>query len=406
VDRISRTSPAQPLGFMRKGVIFLSHTMLCLYGLLFFLESMLGFNARIIPVLRFGSALVAALAILLDGKITLKLNKFFLWYIGIIAISFISNLYTVADDGMDVSINILETAIVAIVFYSTLRDRACIKQFLFILGCSGGVLFMVLLTNQALHIDARLGATLTGGNTNNFALHVMVTFIASFITVVTAKHKPVKIVALILCAVEIYMLFLSGGRKYIICPVIMIVIFLWGKMKAISPIKRVLLFAGVVLGFVLLWNLMMTNEILYAAIGRRFEADSMESGANDRYELFANGLYFFVRSPILGHGENAYTELNSLVFDRNMYSHNTYVELLTNLGLVGFLLYYIPYFQVIFSLRRKKERNKDDDLSQLFFSFMVASLFLHTGIVAYISATLLIQLVAIGYRLSDSELQS
>ncbi len=405
MDNLHPAGSTQPLGRMSRFLIFISHTMLCLYGCLFFLESLLGFNARIIPMLRFGSALIAVVVMLFEGKIVLRLNRFFLWYLGIIAISFISNLYTVADNGMNVSINIFETAIVAIAFYSTLRDKACIKQFLFLLACSGGVLFVVLLTNEVLHIDNRLGSTLTGGNTNNFAEYVMITFFAAVITVIVAKRKSTKIIALIMCVLELYMLFLSGGRKYILCPAIMIVIFAWRKMNTISLAKKILLLVGVVLGFAVLWNIMMTNEVLYESIGKRFEADSMEAGAGNRFELFANGVYFFIRSPILGHGENAYTELNSAVFGINMYSHNTYVELLTNLGLVGFLLYYIPYFKTIMALRKASRKRTKDNLAFLFCAFMLATLFLHAGIIAYMSATLLTQLVAIGFRLVELEQQ-
>ncbi len=405
MDHLHRTYSAQLIGPVRKAVIFLSYAMLCLYGILFFLESLLGFNPRIIPLLRFGSALVAFLAVLLDGKIFLRPNRFFLWYLGIIAMSFVSNLYTVGNNGMAVSINMLETAFVAIAFYSTLRNRECIKQFLFLLGCSGGVLFLVLLANNALHVDNRLGTALTEGNTNNFAEYVMITFIAATITLTVTKRKSVKLIALVMCAVEIYMLLLSGGRKYIVAPLLMIVLFVWQKMKTVSLLKKLCMLFGVVIGLILLWNLIMTNEVLYNALGKRFEEDSVESGTGDRFALVARGLSFFVRRPFFGYGENAYTSLNGAAFGDYRYSHNTYVELLTNLGLVGFLLYYIPYLETIIALRKASKKSEKDNLAILFFAFMISTLFLHIGTVAYATATLLIQLVAIGFRLVEFERQ-
>ena len=76
--------------------------------------------------------------------------------------------------------------------------------------------------------------------------------------------------------------------------------------------------------------------------------DYEDSSYRTRAEMVEQGLRLWQQAPILGHGTDAFRGLSG----QGTYSHNNYVELLCDLGLVGTLLFYAVHAQAVFRAAR------------------------------------------------------
>lgn len=69
-----------------------------------------------------------------------------------------------------------------------------------------------------------------------------------------------------------------------------------------------------------------------------------EEVAGGRNEYFSDGLRYFLKSPIWGHGINNYRVLVHQETGIYRYSHNTFIELLVGVGSLGVFLFYSLFF--------------------------------------------------------------
>ncbi|ODS09933.1 O-antigen ligase family protein [Vibrio scophthalmi] len=100
----------------------------------------------------------------------------------------------------------------------------------------------------------------------------------------------------------------------------------------------------------------------------RFTSISVASG---RVELWLNGFSLIKESPLLGFGVFTGKHLNVEYFSVHKYFHNSYLELLIEVGLIGFLLYLLFNFTAFFSVFKKRSAlvNESDN----FFVALVAT---------------------------------
>lgn len=78
-------------------------------------------------------------------------------------------------------------------------------------------------------------------------------------------------------------------------------------------------------------------------------------GGAGRLDLWSNALTLFEMNPIFGSGAFTFRELNELFFDSDRFAHNTYIEVMVEMGAVGgflFLLMNIHLFYLSYTLRR------------------------------------------------------
>ncbi|MFC4735149.1 O-antigen ligase family protein [Bacillus daqingensis] len=76
--------------------------------------------------------------------------------------------------------------------------------------------------------------------------------------------------------------------------------------------------------------------------------DSLVSASDQvRQNLIARGIELFSSNPIIGHGTGAFRYIYSEGILRLVASHNNYIELLVNHGIIGFSLYYFPILVIL-----------------------------------------------------------
>lgn len=206
---------------------------------------------------------------------------------------------------------------------------------------------------------------------------------------------------------------ISGSRKVLFVSVIAFVllyIISSSRTKLKSRLIRVLIVV-VVLG-VMMW-VVFNNEFLNNLLGRKiiagfssmFNLDLASDDSEDvRRELLIVAGDVFRSHPVAGVGYYSFLFYNRFA----LYAHNNYMEVLADLGIIGFILYYSYYFIQIVSYfkmnsKKPKERFKiriGTDFSRskwnhLGFVFMFTLMLMEYGQVTFFRPYVLIPLLVV-----------
>jgi O-antigen ligase len=144
---------------------------------------------------------------------------------------------------------------------------------------------------------------------------------------------------------------------------------------------------------------------LYSKIGIRLEQTFMTNstsgihGDSVRESMILYGWDSFLQRPIFGWGHASFKFLFGNFFGRYVYSHNNYIELLTNLGLIGFVYYYGFYIYIIKKIVKVPSINmKSKNLKHFFIAFFISLFFLEMGIISYYSQVFIQVFIAISVK--------
>ena len=119
----------------------------------------------------------------------------------------------------------------------------------------------------------------------------------------------------------------------------------------------------------------------------------VDESDNNRIEMLTHGVNYFSNKPLLGNGFMNF----AILFNRDgymlTYAHNNFIELLADLGLVGFFLYYLPYISIY-----TNSRKSNGQWAFLFKAILIVILF-NSLFIVFISTRfmwLLIALLSVG----------
>ena len=205
-----------------------------------------------------------------------------------------------------------------------------------------------------------------------------------------------SLVICILCVVYKYIF--SDNKKYILLCVILFFIMLFVKsraslIEAVIGVFLMLVFSkkypvkqfiygtiGILLVGLLLYSFIHL-EVLYKLVGYRLEGmlnifgnNTADASTTTRIEFVRIGWEIFEKNPVLGVGMNNFSNVayNNYSTFAKVYAHNNYIEILSDLGIIGFFLYYWLYIKSFIKLIHIK-RIKSDDF-YLKSSFLLSSL--------------------------------
>ena len=126
----------------------------------------------------------------------------------------------------------------------------------------------------------------------------------------------------------------------------------------------------------------------YNSIGFRMESlinlvtgQGLNSFDIGRQDMSLFGIDFWTQIPVLGYVINNYQILFGRIFGAQTYSHNNYIEMLVNLGMLGFITYYSYYIILIRSLWNKKVNSLG--LKNFFLAYIICLLPFELGAVTY-----------------------
>ena len=116
------------------------------------------------------------------------------------------------------------------------------------------------------------------------------------------------------------------------------------------------LIAILLLFFLFLINFLITNETFNKLIGWRLEGllnflsseGKIDASTEERLFYIDVAIYLFSKYPFLGVGlDNFAAYLHYINYPHAVYSHNNHLELLSCLGIIGYLIYYLPQYYLI-----------------------------------------------------------
>ena len=302
----------------------------------------------------------SVLYILLNKK--LKINRIIKWMLVFIAFCVFTMLYSPEKGFLsDSEFYLLIVNFILILFLSqydiNIND---IKKISWANILSGGFLIFILFARGNLtgfSTSNRFGQDLFG-NSNILANLLMKSALYAIWLLVYSENKIIHKMVLTLCLVASYYgMFLSGGRKFIIIPAIFLYILLFFKRDSRGR-KHLVKYTGVVIAIVIaVYYLIMNVPAFYAVIGERMESlfSFIRTGhsisgksAEIRATMIEIGFNKWMDSPIWGYGFDSFKYYNRLMTGHFYYSHNNYIEILFDLGIIGFAIYYWFYWKLFY----------------------------------------------------------
>lgn len=194
-----------------------------------------------------------------------------------------------------------------------------------------------------------------------FNLLGMRTAVAAFISLFLFWETR-NVLYLVLIAPSALVSFFSGSRKAFLILVASVTLFMIFVNRGFRAVRNILIVCVVLFAIYLL---VMTNEDLYHVLGRRLKnlfsyvlgEGTTETSSLER-EFYRNyARHMWEQSPVVGWGFNQFAaQMLAINYPHVAYSHCNYWELLSCLGIVGFLLYYGFYLYLAKQLIRKASR--------------------------------------------------
>ncbi|MGR3777680.1 O-antigen ligase family protein [Bacillus paramycoides] len=154
-----------------------------------------------------------------------------------------------------------------------------------------------------------------------------------FMYYMTNLNNITNLIGLILCVTTSLLTFSRGGILAIV-----LVIFVYVCMSSFA--KKVKLIMGLVLFSVVVFslsNVLMGGE-LDDILNNRISDFSHDNGSG-RFTLWEAAFKYFLSNPYIGIGAFNFSNYYEYQFNEKLYVHNTFLEILSESGTIGFLLY-------------------------------------------------------------------
>ena len=335
----------------------ISFFLLCCYVALSSLVYIDFIPTVMISMALYAFVLVSMLTVILSKKISINIHVasygvFMLW-------CFISSVYSgYFNASFATSIEVLKIFVFVFMLVNIVDSVRQIEIIMSVYSiCPVFLIIYMALTNQ-LFVDERLGGDLTG-NANTFATLLMVASMSSVYLIFNSKGTVGKIIAYICFFIEEFALALTGSRKAAIFPIILFcaIIVIKADRKGRKHIIRNVIIATLII--VGIFTAIMEVPFFYDAIGYRMEGllnlfsgeGEVDSSSLVRTDMMNEAIARWKEKPIFGHGIDTYKKLSHY----GCYSHNNFAELLCDIGIVGFIIYYFFYANMLVKMLAQKK---------------------------------------------------
>lgn len=170
----------------------------------------------------------------------------------------------------------------------------------------------------------------------------------------------------------------TGSRKALIIALLGISILTFMKNRMKKYIKTIILSSIIIVIMYYILTLPMFELVLERLNGFFNSNGSLDASSITRINMIKVGWMFFVNNPIIGYGLDCFRFLAY-----GTYSHNNYIEMLINGGIIEFILFYSLYIYSIFKLSIKAY--KFDEIAILLLIILIIQLVMDFAQVSYYS---------------------
>ena len=234
--------------------------------------------------------------------------------------------------------------------------------------------------------DGGMGSHFSGSNSNGVAFLVFCAELMAFYEFYSRGKKAYAVLVVLF----LFFIILSSSRKAMFASIAGPMMFVLFSTYKKNYFFNILTITGLA---VLIITYIMIDDNAYNAIGKRFDS-MLTFWFEDRDHQVDNSLYMrsyyidlakrmFLESPLFGKGMGNFAKIIDRVYMLDgVYSHNNFWQILSELGLFGFLIYYSLYVVILIRLAKGAFINKSR-INMLFFTFMILLITLETGLVTY-----------------------
>ncbi len=221
-----------------------------------------------------------------------------------------------------------------------------------------------------------------------------------------SKRKKTEYILLMI--IGFFAAMLSGTRKALFLPIVFYMI-----MQLINPTKSFgkkttfLLVMGVVCIFGIYFTI--NNEFLYSIIGNRIDTlissitgGTMQDGSYAERMMFKELAKQMIKEkPIFGYGLHGFAYMNYIKNGILVYAHDTFLEILSCLGIIGFILYFRVYFIIIKNAKYMYKEIKKNRIALFFIVYSLITFLMEPYTMSYISQATVLLLACISQYAID-----
>lgn len=322
------------------------------YTFLSYATNALGLPSIFIQLSLYSFFAMSALKII-TNKVKMP-GHFIIWYGTIFCLSILSILYATSQSyAMDIMKPMVMALVFGMSFAVFIKLENGLKKSIncFIISASVVGLYLAF-TFKPEHDWSRLGEAFNV-NANLVGLDYVIPLCFLFVRIYQRKKMLLYSIMAAICG---YNVLLSGSKKALLGFSIFILVYLFFESRGSKRLRSMVILGLLLVG---IYFVIMNIPSIYNILGARLEemieelfGDSMSAGTSTslRYQMIEYGFTLFSENQILGVGINNYPFYFASMMGWNTYAHNNYVELLTDLGLIGFVSYYSIHFYLFTKL--------------------------------------------------------
>lgn len=176
------------------------------------------------------------------------------------------------------------------------------------------------------------------------------------------------------------MLGAESRRSFLVLLISLILSYLLFMQKEGNTNKKLVYFLGGICGLLFVIYIYTSSTLFYGLNSRFLELSSSSNQDTLRMLYLRYGVETFKNHPILGIGSGNSHIVTLMAAGKKTYLHNNYVELLVNLGVIGFALYYYLYYYLI---KRLRKTGKDNFENRIMIVILIAQLVSDLGVTSY-----------------------
>lgn len=339
-------------------------------------------------------------ALLITGSLILTAGKLYksrinapvlsIWYLAFIAFAELSSMW--AYSPLTAALRYIKYMMLILVFCFGMVQYADTKKdverLLDIYCCVALTIILIELigTPSDLWFEGYFGRYVGGENSNTFGFILLyatiIAFYKSYIRNIKIWYIPIPLF--------IFGCILSSSRKALAMTFFGLLFMLFFAFKRKHHFFH-FIFALAASAAVLIF--IMNNKTFYDIIGNRIQnlidfttnnTSVYENGSLQMREYYVEfAKLLFSRRPIIGQGfANFATLIAAETQHAAVYAHNNYWELLADLGIIGFILYYWMYFFLLIKLIVKGFRKEFSYLQLLAITMLISEFIIEWGVIS------------------------
>lgn len=244
---------------------------------------------------------------------------------------------------------------------------------IYLIISTGGVQLL-----QELAKSERIGDQI--GQVNTFGFYLTISTLISFYFALYKKKSKYLFISIVCFIFAL----ISGSRKALIgCFIgVAMLIVLRTKRKRIASILLSIIFFVIV--FYIISNIPIFKVVMdrFYTMLNIFSEQETDASTEIRRDLIIAGWMAFKARPMMGYGLDNSRFIMQALIGRGVYTHNNYMEILVNSGVIGFIIYYIPIVLYMSYLSTEVWVKKNEKLV-IYFVISLVYIILDFGMVSY-----------------------